>query len=743
MSSLQVKDPRSRGRSKSPSGRSRDRSHSRDVRAPSPSPEISKTALKKYYESDSADDRDARRRHTDSKYVSRSKSDYKESSRHDVTDSDEDRYRAKERTKDRYYHSESEDEVRRRPAGPSSRGSKPSQGRYKDDSEEEDRKKHQPSRRRGPSPPYASESESETDSDLSALAYGDTHSAPSRRHRRDYSSHDPRASRESVTKSSKKPSASYRLDDDSDPGAPGSHPSYARPDKFSYVQPSQYAHAQPGQFRDPRQASHSHYNGAQHPNLPPDWAPIPESERPGFVPPGSHAPPGQHSLPGAFPGAFSTPVTSQAPYSQPSSYAPTHAYANPPQWNYAQPDPNIKYGSKSARESYTQSSDNQFVKPYSASHEPQFVEIAPGQPRRPHSLSVSTNLSVGSGPGGRPPASPLLEAYKGTYQSISPMPSPMASPMLLAKDDDISDLEPLEGSGSDRRRKHKSGHLTDEKNRKDRDKKEKDRDRKKHERHASRAGEEVILISPTGRKKVSFYDPVDDAVALKGALSHHTSLDAKPLMTILPNLTSDEMLLLRTEYKNHAKVQGKGINMAKHVKMKLGSTPFGKACYATALGRWESEAYWANCYYQAGTSRRELLIESLIGRSNSDIREIKNCFRDARYADNLEKCMKAELKADKFRVAVLLALEENRQPEKGAVDIELIKRDVQELHRSLVSREGGETAMIYIIVLRSDSHLREVMRVYEATYKQNFARAMIAKSKNLVVSWLIRQRIAR
>jgi hypothetical protein len=66
----------------------------------------------------------------------------------------------------------------------------------------------------------------------------------------------------------------------------------------------------------------------------------------------------------------------------------------------------------------------------------------------------------------------------------------------------------------------------------------------------------------------------------------------------------------------------------------------GKACYATALGRWESEAYWANSWYQGGASRRELLIESLMGRSNSDIREIKNCFKDKKYNDDLEKCIR-------------------------------------------------------------------------------------------------------
>jgi len=94
--------------------------------------------------------------------------------------------------------------------------------------------------------------------------------------------------------------------------------------------------------------------------------------------------------------------------------------------------------------------------------------------------------------------------------------------------------------------------------------------------------------------------------------------------------------------------------------------------------------------------------------------------------------MKSELKADKFRTAILLALEERRQSEHEPRDVRLIQRDVQELHRALVSREGGETAMIQIILVRSDNHLREVLRTYEGIHRHNFAKAMISKSRNLV-----------
>ncbi|KAL1968067.1 hypothetical protein VTN77DRAFT_2197 [Rasamsonia byssochlamydoides] len=703
MSTLQVPDPRSRTRSKS---RSRERSRSRDSRARSPSSELSKKAHKKYHDDDNSDS-DARRYPSASEQKSRSRS----RSKYDRSDSEEDKYRARERAKDRYYHSESDGDVsrRREAAGKSA-------SRYRSESEGDEERKYYRH-----SPTYASDSDdSSTDSDLSALAYGESGAVPGRQY--------PDSSRDEKSHGHvRSSSATYHLWDDLD-DAPGSHPSYARPERFSY--------AQPAQFREKRHAS---YSGAQ-PPLPAEGA-----ELPGYLP-SSQAP---MQPPAVFPptaqppGAF-LPVSAAPDYAH--AYASAHSsYANPPQWQYAQPDRNIKYTSKSTKQPYTQSSTNQFVKPYTQSSEPQFVEIAPGSAARPrpHSLSVSSanNLSVG---GGRPPASPLLEAYKGTYQSISPMPSPIASPRVYSSrlDEDISDLDGLEGgSGSDGRKRHghhRSKSRDDSKDRKNLKEKEQEKQqstehKSKSYSHNGKGDAEVILISPSTRsKRVSFYNPTNDALALKEALSHHLSVDIRPLIKILPFLSSDEILDLRAEYKNHAKLHGKGINIAKHIKLKLGSTAFGKACYATALGRWESEAYWANYYYQAGTSRRELLIESLIGRTNAEIREIKACFRDPRYGDSLERCMKAELKADKFRTAILLALEERRQPERDTVDVQLVQQDVQDLHHALVSREGGETAMIYIIVLRSDAHLREVLRVYESIYRQNFAKAMINKSRNLV-----------
>jgi hypothetical protein len=369
----------------------------------------------------------------------------------------------------------------------------------------------------------------------------------------------------------------------------------------------------------------------------------------------------------------------------------------------------------------------------------------------------------GGGGGGRPPASPLLEAYKGTYQSISPMPSALV--LANHKDDsDLSDLDlELDGDSDDPNAdlKRKIRKLEREKEMYAAKESRKRtgvlepaeiRPRRSSKLEAvtetttmeirepggpprrERATSSVSILSSGGgrpKKSVSFYDPTDDARRITAALSGTRSApDPRPLLQILPFLSTDDLIALRAEYKKHAKVNGQGINMAKHIKMRIPGN-LGKAAYATALGRWESEAYWANSWYQGGASRRELLIESLMGRSNSDIREIKNCFKDKKYHDDLEKCIRTELRADKFRTAILLALEERRMPESTPVDIGRVREDVDDLARAL-SGAGGESDMINVVVVRSDAHLREVLRLFERTYRRNFARDMIAKSRNLV-----------
>ena len=320
-----------------------------------------------------------------------------------------------------------------------------------------------------------------------------------------------------------------------------------------------------------------------------------------------------------------------------------------------------------------------------------------GVTSRMNRLSVSGNrpdLSIQTG--GLPPPSPLLEAYHGTYQQISPMP------LALRRDDDDDELDslpPLSPAVS----------------------------------RVTTRGDKLSREAVQQReKRVQLYDPEEDAKTISKALGHR-KIDFDPICDVLPNLTHDHIMELRKEYKKQVKVQGKGVNLSKHLKTKLTGN-FGKVAYVTALGRWESEGYWANFWYQSHSSRRELLIESLMGRTNAEIWNIKDEFKDKRYSDNLVTCMEKELKMDKFRTAVLMVLEERRQEEQDVYPPEYRNRDVDTLHRALTAPKGGESTMLDIIVRRSDAHLRDVIRAYEQTYHQSFPRAALKKSNNLVVS---------
>ncbi|KAH6637313.1 hypothetical protein F5144DRAFT_210923 [Chaetomium tenue] len=232
------------------------------------------------------------------------------------------------------------------------------------------------------------------------------------------------------------------------------------------------------------------------------------------------------------------------------------------------------------------------------------------------------------------------------------------------------------------------------------------------------------------------------AEALEGEIG---SPIMEPLIDILPALTHEQTMELRRVYKLLVKVTAgpklKGVNVAKHIRQRLqnGDEDFMAACYATALGRWESEAYWANTWHHDERSKYELLIEALMGRTNGEIRLIKGVFRDKEYGDSLASCLRGELVESKFKKAVLMVLEETRMEERDQageplpIDYNLVKDDVKQLNDSVRSEKGGESQMIAIITQRSDNHLREVLDLYKETFSgANFAKEALKKSGNLV-----------
>lgn len=228
----------------------------------------------------------------------------------------------------------------------------------------------------------------------------------------------------------------------------------------------------------------------------------------------------------------------------------------------------------------------------------------------------------------------------------------------------------------------------------------------------------------------SSYDPTQDAIAMESALLKSGKVNSKLLITVLPDLTSDEMSTLRKAFKSRNPItsaaslfdtRSKGqssLSLTNKIYRKIEDLSFKQACFATARGQAGSDAYWAKCYYKDNKSeacRSQLLIESLAGRSNDEMREIRHASRDENRDEKIESCLPAKVPNDNFGRAIQLILQGQRQAEDQVLGDAEVENDAKKLYKAC-HNSVNEGDMINVIVLRSDRHLRRVLRYYLAQF---------------------------
>ncbi|KAK7722448.1 hypothetical protein SLS64_000985 [Diaporthe eres] len=213
------------------------------------------------------------------------------------------------------------------------------------------------------------------------------------------------------------------------------------------------------------------------------------------------------------------------------------------------------------------------------------------------------------------------------------------------------------------------------------------------------------------------------------------------LIDLLPNLHHNDIMNLRTEYKRLVKVgaERKGVNVAKHIRARLkdDDNRLMTAAYATALGMWESEGYWISLSLAMGNEARkghQLLIESLLGKSNTEARLIEDGFRihsnklEREHGTSLESFLDPYLRKGEawFREAVKAVLSGHKMEERDhsgqpqPIDMQLVEKDVDELFEAVAGERGAATTISQIVILRSDAHLREVLTIYQRKYESDF-----------------------
>ncbi|KAG6359400.1 hypothetical protein INS49_012921 [Diaporthe citri] len=206
------------------------------------------------------------------------------------------------------------------------------------------------------------------------------------------------------------------------------------------------------------------------------------------------------------------------------------------------------------------------------------------------------------------------------------------------------------------------------------------------------------------------------------ALSGPGKVKTAGLIDLLPNLHHHEIMNLRTEYKRLVKVgpERKGVNVGKHIRARLkdDDNRLMTAAYATALAR----------------KGQQLLIESLLGRSNTEARLIEDGFRihsnklEREHGTSLETFLDPYLRQGEawFREAVNAVLSGHKMEERDhsgqpqPIDMQLVEKDVDELFEAVAGDRGAATTISQIVILRSDAHLREVLTIYQRKYESDF-----------------------
>ena len=127
----------------------------------------------------------------------------------------------------------------------------------------------------------------------------------------------------------------------------------------------------------------------------------------------------------------------------------------------------------------------------------------------------------------------------------------------------------------------------------------------------------------------------------------------------------------------------------------------------------------------AGTNE-DLLNDVLIGRSNADMRAIKEAYQHT-YHRSLEADVKGDLSAKTERMFMML-LAATRAEESAPVIPQAIDQDVTELQRATEGRHGAEQLTVCsILTSRSNAQVRAIAHAYEAKYRIPLEKVMIGE----------------
>ena len=164
-------------------------------------------------------------------------------------------------------------------------------------------------------------------------------------------------------------------------------------------------------------------------------------------------------------------------------------------------------------------------------------------------------------------------------------------------------------------------------------------------------------------------------------------------------------------------------NLEKDVESEISG--YFETCMLSVLrGPLQQDVYCLNRALKGAGTNEDLLNDVLIGRSNADMRAIKDAYQHT-YHRSLESDVRADLSMKTERMFMMM-LGANRAEDSAPVVPQSIDSDVAELHRATEGRRGAEQLTVCsILTSRNDAQVRAIAKVYEQKYRIPLEKVMI------------------
>ena len=196
--------------------------------------------------------------------------------------------------------------------------------------------------------------------------------------------------------------------------------------------------------------------------------------------------------------------------------------------------------------------------------------------------------------------------------------------------------------------------------------------------------------------------------------------DEAALIRVLVRLSPLEVPVIKSAFE-----QRHGRSLERDVEKEV-SGHFEMCLLSILRGPLQNDVWSLHKALHGAGTKETLLDEVLIGRSNADMKAIKEAYQRT-YHRPLEHDVRGDLSAKTQRMYEMI-LSARRQEESAPVLPQNVDADVTELYRATEAKIGTEQLTVCAILTnRSDGQIRAIAQAYEQKYRRPLEKVLISE----------------